>query len=112
MIPILFRSLALTILTELPLAAGIGLRDRRKLETVLLMNLATNPPAVFSLTLARKFWTPDAAVILFFVLELLVWLAETGLLRAGAGLTLKRAALCSLVFNSVSCLIGIAVSRL
>ena len=60
MIPILFRSLALTLLTELPLAAGMGLRDRRKLETVLLMNLATNPPAVFFLTLVRKFWTPDA----------------------------------------------------
>ena len=112
MIPILFRSLALTLLTELPLAAGIGLRDRRRLETVLLMNLATNPPAVFFLTLARKFWTPDAAVILFFVLELLVWLAETALLRIGAGLAMKRAILCSLALNAVSCLLGVAVSHL
>ena len=112
MIPILFRSLALTLLAELPLAAILGLRDRRKLETVFLMNLATNPPTVFFLTLARKFWSPVPALALFCILECLVWLIETGLLRIGAGLSVKRAAFCSLLLNAASCVLGIAVSRL
>ena len=112
MIPILFRSLVLTLLTELPLAAVLGLRERKTLETVLLINLATNPPAVFVLTLARKFWPPAPASALFFLLEFLVWLAETGLLRVGAGLPVKRAALCSLLLNAASYLLGIAVSHL
>ena len=112
MIPILLRSLALTLLAELSLAAILGLRDRRKLETVLLMNLATNPPAVFLLTLARKFLPASQAFSLYLLLEILVCLAEAGLLRAGAGLSLKRAAACSVVLNAVSCLLGIAVSHI
>lgn len=112
MIPILFCSFALTLLTELPLAVLLGLRGREKLRTVLLMNLATNPPTVFFLTLARKFWSPTLSAVLFLVLELLVWLAETGLLRIGAGLNLKHAALYSLLLNAASCLLGVAVSHL
>ena len=112
MIPILLRSLVLTLLAELSIAAALGLRDREKLGTVLLMNLATNPPAVFAITLARKFWPPGPAFAVFLVLEVLVFLAETALLRIGAGLTRKRAVLCSLVFNIASCLLGVAVSRI
>ena len=112
MIPILLLSLALTLLTELPLAAVLGLRDWEKLRTVLLMNLATNPPTAFFLTLARKFWSPTPSTVLFLVLEFLVWLAETGLLHIGAGLNLKRAALYSLLLNAASCLLGVAVSHL
>lgn len=112
MIPILFRSLALTLLSELPLAAVLGMRDRRKLETVLLMNLATNPPMVFSLTLSRKFWSAVPAAVLFFALEIVVCLAETMLLRLGTGLAWKRTALCSLTLNAASCLLGIMVSYL
>ncbi len=112
MILIIFCSRALTLLTELPLAALVGLRDRERLRVVLLMNLATNPPTVFFITLARKFWPPAPAAVLFSVLELLACLAESGLLRIGTGLPLKQAALCSLVLNAASCLLGIAVSNL
>ena len=112
MISILFCSFVLTLLMELPLAVLLGLRGREKLRTVLLMNLATNPPTAFFLTLARKFWSPTLSAVLFLVLELLVWLAESGLLRIGAGLSLKRAALFSLLLNTASCLFGVAVSHL
>lgn len=112
MIPILLKSLALTLAAELAAGALLGLRSPAELRTVALMNVATNPPAVFFLTLARKFWPPGPAAALFAGLEVLVWLAETGLLRVGADLTWKRAAGCSLILNGVSCALGIAVSHI
>ena len=112
MIPILLKSLALTLAAELPAAAALGLRKREDLRVVTLMNLATNPPAVFCITLARKFWPPGPAAVLFWGIEALVWLAEAALLHAGAGLNRKRAAVCSLVLNGASCALGILLSNL
>ena len=106
MIPILIRSLALTLAAELLTGAFLGLRRWDEVRTLLLMNLATNPPAVFAIALTRKFWAPGPAAALFFAVEVLVWLAETGLLRLGAELSLKRAMWCSLVLNGVSCALG------
>lgn len=110
MISILLRSLLLTLAAELPLGALLSLRDRSGLRTVLLMNLATNPPAVFCLTLARKFWAAGPALAMFVVLECLVWAAETLLLRLGTGLEPRRAAMLSLVLNGASCALGVLVS--
>ena len=107
MIPILLKSLALTLAAELTAALILGLRRRDEAQTVVLMNLATNPPAVFFITLARKFWPPGPALALFIGLELLVWLAEMALLAAGTGLPRGRAALYSLVLNGVSCALGL-----
>ena len=112
MIPILLRSLALTLGAELALAALLGPRRRKVLETVLLMNLATNPPAVYCVTLARKFWPPGPALAVFLALEVLVWLAEAGLLRVGADYVWKRALGYSLALNGASCALGILFSKL
>jgi|GEM_PF-3830819 len=112
MIPILLRSLALTLGTELPLAAALGLRSRETLRVAALMNVATNPPAVFCITLARKFWPPGPALAVFLALEVLVWLAEAGLLRVGADYVWKRALGYSLALNSASCALGILLSKL
>ncbi len=106
MIPILIRSLALTLAAELPAGACLGLRRWDEVRTVLLMNLATNPPAVFAVTLARKFWSPGPAAAFFLAAEVLVWLAESGLLRLGADLPLRRAMWVALVLNGVSCALG------
>ncbi len=109
MIPILIRSLLLTLGSEIPLGALLGLRGG-ELRTVLLMNLATNPPVVFCLTLARKFWPPGPALVLFLMLECLVWAAESLLLRLGADLEARRAAWISLLLNSASCVLGVLAS--
>ena len=86
---------------------------RKKIQnSYIFIILAMLIPAVYSLTLARKFWDPVPAAVLFIVLELLAWLAETALLRIGAGLAMKGAILCSLALNAVSCLLGVAVSHL
>ena len=110
MIPILVRSLLLTLAAELPLGALLGLRGCGGLRTVLLMNLATNPPVVFCLALARKFWAPGPALALFLGLECLVWAGESVLLRLGTGLAPKRAAAISLILNSASCILGVLAS--
>ena len=112
MIPILLKSLALTLAAELLTAAVIGLRSQEELRVVTLMNLATNPPAVFCITLARKFCPPGPASALFWGIEVLVWLAETALLCKGAGLNRNRAAVCSLALNGASCALGILLSNL
>ena len=112
MIPILLRSLALTLAAELSAGAALGLRRREDLRVILLMNLATNPPAVFCVALARKFWPPGPALALFAGLEVLVWLAEAALLHTGAGLERDRAVLCSLVLNALSCALGVLISNL
>ena len=112
MIPILVHSLALTLAAELAGAALTGPRTRPMFQTVLLMNLATNPPAVFCITLARKFWPPGPALAVFLALEVLVWLAEAGLLRVGADYVWKRALGYSLALNSASCALGILLSKL
>lgn len=112
MITILLTSLALTLASELLAAFPLGLGSRDGLRTVLLMNLATNPLTVFFVTLARKFWAPGPALLFFAGAEVLVWLAETVLLRVGAGLSRKRAAVCSLVLNGLSCGLGALISYL
>ena len=112
MISILLRSLALTLAAELCAALVLGLRSREGLRTVALMNLATNPPAVFCITLARKFWAPGPALALFLGLEVLVWLSETVLLQIGAGISRKRAAVSSLALNGLSYALGIVISHL
>ena len=112
MIPILLKSLALTLIVELAAGAALGLRTSADLRVVALMNLATNPPAVFCITLARKLCPPGPATALFWGIEVLVWLAETALLHRGAGLKWNRAAVCSLVLNGVSCVLGCMLSNL
>lgn len=106
MIAILVRSLAVTLAVELSLGAALGLRKKEGLLTVFLMNLMTNPPVVYGIALARKFWAPGAAAALFVVLELLVLLGESGVLCRRLGLSWKGAAVYGAVLNGASCLAG------
>lgn len=103
---IVLKSLLVTLLVELTAALLVGLRQRDSLLTVALMNAATNPPLVFAVTLARKFWQPTSAGLLFGGLELFAWAAEAFLLSCVLGLGLRRAVVCSAALNGASLVVG------
>lgn len=95
---ILLRSLAVTLAVETLAAALLGLRRRDELAVVWLMNLVTNPPVVFAITLCRKLWpvyAPPVAV----VCELLAVAAEYVLLRRCTALSRRRAVAAAIVLN-------------
>ena len=103
---ILLKSLLLTLLVELTAALLAGLRQRDSLLAVMLMNLVTNPPLVFAVTLARKFWIPARAGLLLGGLELLAWAIEAFLLCRVLRLGPGRAMVLSGVLNGASLLVG------
>lgn len=108
MIPILLISLFATLLVEVPVGAVLGLRRRGEVAVAVLMNVVTNPPVVFAITLCRKFW-PALAFPVVFACELLAVLCEYALLRHCLGLDRKRAALISAALNSCSLCLGLFI---
>ncbi|MBQ1351371.1 MAG: hypothetical protein IIY71_01460 [Oscillospiraceae bacterium] len=107
MISILIRSLTITLTAELLAAVILGLRETEALTTVLLMNLITNPPAAYLITLARKFWAPQTVLVVLLTVEGLVWLIEAAILHRQLAMSKGRAAMCSAVLNGVSYGVGL-----
>ncbi len=92
-------SLLLTLVFEILAARLMGVRHKRDLVTVGLINCATNPPLVFLLSLIPFFGIYGIAQKLLLVLELLVTGIEGFVYRLCA---LKRPFLLSLVLNIAS----------
>ena len=107
MISILIRSLSITLTAELLAAVILGLRETEELRTVLLMNLITNPPAAYFITLARKFWAPQTVLVILLTVEGLVWLIEAGILHHRLALPKGRAAISSVILNGASYGVGL-----
>ncbi|WNX84955.1 hypothetical protein RWV98_01395 [Agathobaculum sp. NTUH-O15-33] len=106
---ILLRSLAVTLLIETLAALLLGLRRRHALTVVWLMNLVTNPPVVFAVTLCRKLW-PVYAPPVTALCEVLAVAAEYVLLRRCVPLSRRRAAVAAVVLNLASYLAGCLLS--
>ena len=97
---------------ELPVAALLGLRTRRALLTVVLVNLLTNPLLNFAGMLVAQFddWAARPATVVvpaLVVAELLVVIAEWRLLLWVLGGDSKRMFLVALAMNAASALAGI-----
>ena len=93
-------SLGLTLLIELPVCFALGLRTRDQLELVFLVNLLTNPAAV---------WLHTCAGIPQIPVEILVVITEFYVYRQ---FKQSRPLLLSLVANGVSWGLGLVLQLL
>ena len=106
-------SLGLTLLFELGLALLLGIRKKEDLIIVLLVNILTNPLAVYLCYLARIFlrdWYLAAELLT----ELLVFLTE-GFIYSRfktEGKRIRNGFLLSLVLNGTSYSAGLIISLL
>jgi hypothetical protein len=105
--------LALTLAVELPVAAALGLRDRRSLLAVACASVATNPLLNWlGIVLATRWdWAGSAGSSVAFLLpaEVAVVLAEWRLLVWALGGDSRRLLLVSAVMNAASALVGVLV---
>lgn len=99
----LIVSLALTLMLELGFALILGVRGRRNLALVALVNVLTNPPVVLLYSL---FPSP----LLTIAAELSAVFIEGVIYRAGTDF--RRPMLFSLSANAFSYLIGLALNAL
>jgi hypothetical protein len=101
-------ALLFTLVIELPLAAALVQRDRRRrtLLDAFLINIFTNPLAVFFHRLLAKPGVPYG--IPFLIIEVVVVIAEALLYRGVTRLPWRRAVLVSVVCNVVSAGVGVA----
>lgn len=102
----------MTLAVELPVAALLGLRTRRALLTVVLVNLLTNLLLNYAGILVAQFddWAARPATVVvsaLVVAELLVVIAEWRLLLWVLGGGSRRLFLTSLAMNAASALVGI-----
>lgn len=110
MIRSLIVSLGLTISTELVLGWILGIRSRKGLELVALVNVVTNPAVVFISQLCRALAEPRIYRAVYCGLELLAFLIEgryycVYLRRRGI-----NGYLLSAVLNGASVLVGLLIS--
>ena len=105
-------SLAVTLLSELPLAWLLGLRKGRELAVAALMNVMTNPPLVFTANLTRLFLPPGQWRLLVLGLELAAFAAEALVLRLALERSWRRSLAGSAALNLGSYLAGALVSGL
>jgi hypothetical protein len=107
----LLSALALTLAIELPLAAALGLRTRRSLLTVALINLITNPLLNFIGLVLARFWdwgaAPASAMPVIITAEVVVVLAEWRLLLWVLGGSSRRMLVVSLALNGASAAAGL-----
>jgi hypothetical protein len=106
--------LGLTLAVELPVAALLGLRSRRALSVVALVNLITNPLLTYLLAAAARagswaVYPASGSVVLFVVGEVTVVFAEWRLLLWALGGARSRMLGISLAMNAASALAGILV---
>ena len=102
----LLAALALTEAVELSLAALLGLRTRRALATVTLINLLTNPVLNYLGWLLTRFadWAtaPATAIPVLLAAEAVVVIVEWRLLFWVLGGSSRRMLLVSLALNAAS----------
>jgi hypothetical protein len=103
--------LALTLAVELPVAAALGLRDRRSLAAVACVSLITNPVLTWTgWALAQVVaWSASPAGALAFLVpaEIAVVVVEWRLLVWALGGSPRRLLLISAVMNAASALVGL-----
>jgi len=104
--------LLLTIVTELSVAFLLGFRNKKILLSIISVNIFTNPLLNFGLLIATTFYSVELTPILLSILELLVVFVEWQLLVYVVRRRQKRLLALSLILNTASFLVGIALARI
>ena len=106
----LLISFLLTLAIELPLSLLFGVR-KKGLLVVFLVNLLTNPLAVFLVYLSRFILSPGAALAFEFFIEALVIAVEAFIyVKLRPVVNMKHPILAAVVLNLVSYGLGEALS--
>lgn len=108
-------SLALTLVTELAIAFLFGLRTRKNVLLVVLVNVLTNPPAVLCNWLCRLYLPYYNRVPVQLVIEAAVVIVEAFVYCCFARdeqRQIKRPVLLALTANGCSWLLGVVIGAL
>lgn len=108
-------SLALTLVTELAIAFLFGLRTRKNLLLVVLVNVLTNPPAVLCNWLCRLYLPYYNRVPVQLVIEAAVVIVEAFVYCCFARdeqRQIKRPVLLAFTANGCSWLLGVVIGAL
>lgn len=112
---VLLPALVLTLLIEIPVGMLCGLRSRREIGAVALVNLITNPLLnyiVFVLAISYSgpyAWRPGLYWGIVVFLEVLVVIAEWRLLLWALGGSSRKLLLTSVLMNAASFGVGVAI---
>lgn len=109
MLKSLALSLGLTLLLELAGALLLGIRHRRDLAVIALVNVVTNPPLVLTLNLYLQTQHSPPPWYLIAILEIAAVVAEALLYRACLSRKKPNPVLLSLVLNIISYFGGIVL---
>lgn len=104
-------ALILTILIEVGIAWLFGLRKKKELITVVLINVITNPLLNYLILVNAYFHLIDQSQILLLILEGLVVLVEWRILVWALSQGVKKMFLLSLVMNASSFLGGLFITN-
>lgn len=104
--------LLLTIVTELTVAFILGFRNKKILLSIICVNIFTNPLLNFGLLIATTFYSVQLTPMLLIILELVVVFVEWQLLVYVVRRRQKRLLALSLILNTASFLVGIALARI
>lgn len=109
---LLIRCLLLTIIIELIIALILGIRDKKDIINIILVNIITNPVVVMSQTLLYIKFGYNIEMIGIAILEVLVVLVEGLIYKKVLNYKKINPILLSLILNALSFLIGELINLL
>lgn len=109
---LLIRCLLLTVIIELIIALILGIRDKKDIINVILVNVITNPIVVMSQTLLYIKFGYNIEMIGIAILEVLVVLVEGLIYKKVLNYKKINPILLSLILNALSFLIGELINLL
>jgi hypothetical protein len=105
-------ALILTILIEVGVARLFGLKEKKELLTVVLVNVITNPLLNYLILVNAYFHLIGQSQILILIIEALVVLVEWRILVWALSQRAKKMFLLSLVMNACSFLVGLFLANI
>lgn len=109
---IMARCLICTVLTETAGAAALGIRDRRDIRNVILVNIMTNPVVAALPVYMNIRYGLKARNLTLAVLEAFAVLSEAAVYKRYLSYDRIRPLVLSIALNAVSYLIGVIINRL
>jgi len=109
---LLIRCLLLTIIIELIIALILGVRNKKDIINIILVNVITNPIVVMSQTLLYIKFGYNIEMIGIAILEVLVVLVEGLIYKKVLNYKKINPILLSLILNALSFLIGELINLL
>lgn len=106
------RSFAITLVTELAVAAVLGVRRKKDLLNVALVNLLTNPLVVSVSYSVGFFYGARIRLVCLACLELLAVVSEAFIYKRTLGYKRLNPLLLSFILNASSYIIGYTVNNL